>query len=344
MPSVPHLCILEVEQTPNSAAMLIPELLKLDPKLGIVTVLPPDRPGLILPCLRMGATDFLTVPFTPDRVQAAAQKLIKLFPPSDPASNARIYSIFPAKGACGATTLACNLAFEYKRMSNSRVLLADLDPFTGTVNFVLKVKSTFSFMDVLNRAADMDADLWKAMVTDSRGLDVLLSPEISPEGASEMLDASPILDYARSNYSAVIVDGGHGIGEWAVSQAQLSDDVLLVSTNELTSLHCAQRAIQYLETNGIERWKIKLILNRFDEHFGVSRELVQDALAMEVFHVLPNDEAAVQKSLMDGKPIAPVSRLGKSIAALAQHLSGRERAPKASSMAGLRALFSRASS
>jgi pilus assembly protein CpaE len=342
LPAGPKLCILEVEQSDPSPG-LISELLRLDPKLGIVTVLPREYPGLILPCLRLGATDFLISPFTPDQVQAAAQKLIKLFPTGD-AAGAKMYCVIPAKGACGATTVAAGLAFEWKRLPASRVLLADLDPFTGTVGFLLKVKSTFSFMDVLGRAADIDSDLWKAMVTDSHGVDVLLAPDLPLEGASEIVDAAPILDYARFNYSAVIADAGNAFGDWTVSQAQLSDEVLLVSTNELTSLHCAQRAIQYLEANGVGRWKIKLILNRFDERFGVSRELVQDALGMDVFHILPDDDAGVQKSLMEGKPIAPVSRLGKSIAQLAARLSGREQVRKTSSMAGLRALFSRASS
>ena len=49
----------------------------------------------------------------------------------------------PAKGAAGATTIACNLAYQCKRLGASKILLADLDPLTGTVSFVLKLKSTY---------------------------------------------------------------------------------------------------------------------------------------------------------------------------------------------------------
>ena len=38
----------------------------------------------------------------------------------------------PAKGACGATTIAWNLAARWKKASNQRILLADLDALTGT--------------------------------------------------------------------------------------------------------------------------------------------------------------------------------------------------------------------
>ena len=127
-----------------------------------------------------------------------------------------------------------------------------------------------------------------------------------------MADASSILDYARYAYPVVISDAGSAFGDWTLSQAQLSDEVLLISTNELSSLHSAQRAIHYLETNGIDPWKIKLVLNRYDEHYGVSSELIQNSLGIDVFHVLPTDEASVQKSLMEGKPLAPGSKLGEA--------------------------------
>jgi pilus assembly protein CpaE len=343
--SVPSLCVLDVGELPDAANGLLPELLRLDPQLGILTVLPTNHPDLILPCLRLGAIDFLTIPFMADKVQAAAQKLIRLFPALDSASSsAKIYCVLPAKGACGATTIACNLAFQWQRLTSAPVLLADLDPFAGTVGFLLKVKSTFSFVDVLSRAADMDSDLWKAMIINRYGVDVLLAPELPLDVADELLDAGAILDYARCHYPVIVSDAGSAIAEWSLSQAHLSDEVLLISTNDVASLHAAQRVLEYLENNGIGRWKIKLILNRFDERFGVSRELVEDALGSQVFHVLPADDPAVQRSLMEGKPVAHSSRLGKSLASLILRLSGQEAVRKPSSFAGLMALFSRSSS
>lgn len=342
---VPTICILQIENVTSAAAELISELLRLDSKLGVVIVLPRDCPDLILPYLRLGATDFLIAPFTPDQVQMVASKILKLFPSGDAAASGKIYAILPAKGACGATTIACALAFEWSRLTSSRVLLADLDPFTGTIGFLLKVKSAFSFADVLSRAADIDADLWKAMVTDCHGIDLLLAPDLPLEGANELIDASCILDYARINYPAVIADAGSAIGDWSLSQAQISDEVLLISTNELASLHSAQRAIRYLEQNGIGRWKIKLVLNRYDERLGVSRELIQNSLGMDVFDVLPADDANVQRSLMEGKPVAATSKLGKRLAGLAERLAGAQASVhKPSSLAGLLSLFTRPSS
>jgi len=72
----------------------------------------------------------------------------------------------PAKGACGATTVATNLAFQWKRLGKKRVLLADLDPLGGTVfSFLLKVKCAYSFVDVLHRSSNLDHGTFgKAMI------------------------------------------------------------------------------------------------------------------------------------------------------------------------------------
>ncbi len=176
---------------------MIPDLLRIDAKLPIIVVLSSNDPELVLRCLRQGASDFLIQPFTSEQVEAALQKIARTaaHPPSN---SGKVYCIMPAKGGCGASTIASNLAYQMKR-GDKRILLADLDPLAGTLSFLLKIKSNFSFLDVLARSHDIDADLWKAVVTTRQGIDVLLSPEVMTEGMSELKDASSIIEYARAH-------------------------------------------------------------------------------------------------------------------------------------------------
>src|SRR5207253_7302712 len=143
---------------------------RLDPGLIIIAVLPGSDPALVLRCLRQGASEFLLTPFTADQIEAALQKIAKLLPDQLLRKAATVRSVMPAKGGCGATTIACNLAYQWKRFGSKRVLLADLDALTGTISFVLKIKSQYSFIDVLQRSNDIDSDLWNAMVTNRSGV------------------------------------------------------------------------------------------------------------------------------------------------------------------------------
>jgi pilus assembly protein CpaE len=340
---LPNLCLIEISEPYEAGLAVIPEMLRADAKLPIVAVLSANDPELVLRCLRQGASDFLIHPFTPEQVEAALQKIARQHP-TRLKPPGRVYCIVPAKGGCGASTIACNLAFQMKR-GEKRILLADLDPLAGTLSFLLKIKSSYSFMDVLARSQDIDADLWKAVITSRPGMDVLLSPEVMTEGMSDLKDASSIIEYARHTYDLVVLDTGGVYGDWNLSQARLADEILLVTTNELTSLQAVQRVLGYLDANNIPRYKLRLIVNRYDRHTGLSRDVIGTALHTEIFYILPADYEAIQKSLMEGKPLAPNTSFGKSMIGLVDRLAGSSEPSnkKNSSLSGLLSLFSRTS-
>jgi pilus assembly protein CpaE len=344
---VPDVCFIDMISDRDCALALMPEILKLNEGINLIAVVGAGEPDVILKCLRMGVNDFLQQPFAAEQLQSAIPKLTRIGnSEASHAAPAKIYCVIPAKGACGATTLACNLAFQFKRLGHKRILLADMDPLTGTVSFLLKLNSAYSFVDVLQRAATLDADLWKAMVSPCNGIDVLLAPELLMQGIGEVNDASPILDFARRNYDIVILDAGSAYGEWNLSQARGCDEVLLVTTNELPALHGAQRSLAYLEANRVPRRKLRLIINRFDKQIGLTKEVVASALHTDVLHTIPSDYETMQKALIDGKPIPHNSALGKTFAALGEKLAGREkvRAPRVAPFGSLLALLGRTSS
>jgi pilus assembly protein CpaE len=162
------------------------------------------------------------------------------------------------------------------------------------------------------------------------------------EGMSELTDASSIIEYARATYDLVVLDTGGVYGQWNLSQAQLADEIFLVTTNELTALQSVQRSLSYLDSNSIGRFKVRLIVNRYDRHVGLSKDVIGTALHTDVFHLLPADYEAIQRSLMDGKPLPATTNFGKGILGLVDRLAGNsEPHKKNSSLSGLLSLFSR---
>jgi len=63
--------------------------------------------------------------------------------------------------------------------------------------------------------------------------------------------------------------------------------LLLVTTNELPALQAAQRALSYLDTNRIGRWKIRLVVNRYLRDVGLSREVIGTALTPKYSTLCP---------------------------------------------------------
>ena len=336
-----QLVFLDIASGPDQALALLPELTQIA-GVQVLAVLAGNDPDSVLKCLRAGAVDFLLRPVTADQLVAALGKVARLQPAvegSSPQQQAKIIVVMPAKGACGATTLACNLAFQWKRSGAQRVLLADLDPLAGTVSFLLKLKSSFSFMDALQRGHELDVDLWRTTVSSSNGVDVLLAPDLAVTGIPQYVDATPIINYARNAYDVVIIDTGSVYGEWNLSQANAATDLLLVTTNELPALQSAQRALSYLEANKVGKWKTRLVVNRYQRDVGLSRDVIGTALHTEVFETIPSDYEAVQAALMEGKSVPPATAFGKAVAQLTERMGGGTDKSRRASGGGLSGLL-----
>lgn len=348
----PHLCFLDISTSVDRAFAVIADMLAIDPGITIVALLSRNDPELILRGLRQGAADFLLQPFGEDQLVPAMEKIAKLRggPNAGRTDLARIFCVMPAKGACGASTVAFNLACQWKRLNAKNALLADLDPMTGTLSFLMKLKSSYSFLDALTRSGNLDADLWKAMVSQHAGMDVLLAPENPAHGVDDLQDASAIVEFARQAYDTVIIDTNGVYGDWCLTLARLCDELLLVTTNELPALQSAQRALSYLDRNRIDRSKVRIIVNRYHRDTGLSRELIETALHTEVYHVVPSDYDGMQRALVEGRSVPANTEFGRSIVALADRLGGKieveEERPKKKSFAfgGLLSLFSRSAS
>jgi pilus assembly protein CpaE len=342
-------CLLDLITNEQAGLETLGALTAAMPNLPIVSLVPEGASHVILQALRRGAKDFLAQPFSTEQFRAVAEKLAPLIPELA-TKLGRVISVLPAKGGCGASTIALNLATQLKKQGSTRTLLADLDPATGTLAFQMKLKPQFSFAELLSDVASMDADIWRGVVQTHGGIDVLLSPENPLDGAQELGDTRPMLDFARRLYDTVVVDLGNAYGEWALSALRASDEVLLVTTNELPALQSAQRVLNYYEGNLISRERLRLVVNRFNRDVGLTQEMIETALQTEIYELIPSDYHAVQTALLDGKAIQASTAIGKSLTRIAERILGVEGGKKkkeseparsGGTLAGLLNLFSR---
>lgn len=316
-----NICFLDVGTSQEAALPLMTMIT--NNAIPAVALHTSNDPDLILRCLRCGASEFLVHPITADQLRPALDRLGRRLEGSAGRSpKGEVYCVMPAKGNYGSTTVACNLALQMKTLRGHRVLLADLDPFMGSIHFLLKLKSNYSFVDVISDWSRMDEQLWNRLITPFQGVDVLLAPETPVTATLPAQDASAMVNFWRQLYGTSILDCPGPLSKWSLMIVKLCDYLLMVTTSELTAIHSTRRTLSYLEENGIERSKIKLVVNRYASDFGLSKDAIETALGMEVFHLLPNDYEGVQKAVLEGKRVQPTSKFGKSITALCERLGG----------------------
>jgi len=344
------LCLLDVASDTEAALQVLAGLRAKGMPVAVVALVPPADSDLVLRCLRQGAAGFLMPPLTRDQLQEVLDRI----PAPDSASGlstaARVICVMPAKGACGATTVASNLACQFRKLGpDKKILLADLDPVTGTIAFLWKLKSGYSFVDVLHHGTALDADVWKGVVVPSHGIDVLLAPEAPVHGIDQGPGPEEIIQFAGQVYDYLVLDTSGVYGDWALKLARLSDEILLVTNNEIHSVYGVRRSLAYLDQNRISPSKVRVVVNRYRTDVGLNREAIQEMLGAEVCHLLPADYDAIQRALVEGKAVNGCS-FSKQLIALAEKIGvisepapedKKAAAPKPSGLAGLFSMFGR---
>ena len=334
-----NMCFLDVGTNQQDALALLRVLRKA--AVPVIALHTSNDPELILSCLREGAGEFLCLPGKIEQFREAIHRITRRSRAQNGRFRGEVLCFVPGKGACGATTIACNLAFQLLSVTGEKVMLADLDPLTGTVAFLLKISSDYSFVQALANSSRMDDDLWKGLVVNCRNLDVLLSPETPMDIVQDEQDLAALLSYWRQMYSYVLLDIATPYTDWGLALARLCDSLMVVTTNELPAVLATQNALAYLERNGVPRSKVKPILNRYNTDVGLDQEAIEVALDLPVYHVLPSDYLCVQKALLDGHSIPSNTKVGKSITELAERLAGRKHTAsrKPSLLSGLFSMF-----
>ena len=319
---------LDTNSNPEHALLLIAELA---PAMPVVAIHARKDADLILRALRSGAAEFLSAPGT-ELVKEILERLSAKRAPSEMARSGTVFCVVPGKPGSGASTLAAQLACEMKRRGTARVLLADLDASCGSIAFQLKLKSDFHVGDAVRDAARLDDDLWERLTVRCEGVDVLVAPAsaardfaITPPVAAELLG------FLRPRYDSVVLDLPGAAGAVATGCALLAQEVLLVTSNELAVLHATRRTMEYLEQEGVERARLRLIVSRYTQRIGLKREDVKAALGVEPYAVLGSDPVAVQGAILEGKPLASSTGYSRAVGQIARQfqnpiqVSGKKR-------------------
>jgi pilus assembly protein CpaE len=313
-----NLCLLEVSSNQELALQLIAEL---SPALPVVALHPRHDAELILKCLRSGAAEFLPDPEV-DPLRAILARLAKVHAPAQQQHRTKgsVCCVIPGKPGCGASTVAIYLAMQIRAGGNAKVLLVDMDPLTGSVGFMLKLHAEFHLDDVLRDWSRMDDDLWSRLTVPSGGVDILAGAE--RPGLRIEIDrgvAGQLLEFWRERYDVVVVDGGDLRSAMESGFAELADDILLVTTQDLAALHATRRSTEILDQAAGTRGKVRLVVNRYAAD-GMKREDLRAVLQMEPFAMVDDGLETVQAAVLRGDPAAAGAAFRRSVLTLARQL------------------------
>jgi len=323
----PELVLLDITSLPLPLEDALRGVRAALPDCMLVALDTAGQPEAILSAMRAGANEFLYPPLG-DNLRKAVERRAEVRPRPRESSRppGKALGFLSAKGGSGATTIACHLAAELGRISaqrGERSMLADLDLQSGVVGFLMKVKSPYSVLDALQNLHRLDISYWNALVSaDWPGLEIIAAPSgYLPKDAVPGESLGKIVTFAKAHYAWTVVDLGCTLNLATITVLDEIDDVYLVTTLEVPSLHQAKLAVQTLINAGFGN-RLHVILNRTPQRPDVTAEELERILGLPIDTMLPNDYYALYDAFCKGKLLPPGSHLSRQLSGFAMRLAG----------------------
>ncbi len=247
-------------------------------------------------------------------------------------STGKVVVIYSPKGGTGRTTIATNLAIAL-HSDDHKVALVDGNLRFGDVAVFVNEQGKNTVLDLATRVDELDPDVVREVMVPHRasGVDILAAPP-RPEMADKVSGEqfSKLLTYLRRIYSYIIVDTASDLTESVQAALDVTDLVVLITTQDIPSIKNANLFLSLADATGIRRDHIVFVMNRFDKRVAITPERVGESLRQEISVVIPFDDRVVSYSVNRGVPFMldnnKTQPVGKSISQLAEVV--RERITK----------------
>lgn len=242
---------------------------------------------------------------------------------------ARRVALLGAKGGCGTTTLAVNLAAALA--GDKTVCAIDLDAGKGDLAGLLDITPGTTVPDLLG--TEFDAALLRGGAAHHRGgFSVLAQPQDLSRLARPLpSEARYLLDVASEAWASVIVDLGSRIDEAVLGVLTHVDQVVIVAMPDVLSIRDVVRIRLLLDRIGVQPANQHYVLNRVPRHPAVPLAEIEALLRWPPLATICEDPDTCLAALAGGQLLrerAPNAAITDDVERLSHAILGETPPPR----------------
>ncbi len=331
----PDIVLLDINLPGMSGIAAIEQIIEVAPLTQVVMMSVQSDADYLRRAMLAGARDFLSKPFSADELVATVRRVHRarrppaVLPPTGPlgapgrrgGAPGKVVAVYSPKGGVGTTLIAVNLAVALQKPER-RVALVDASLPFGDVGVFLNLQGPRSLAD-LAQMEEMDAEAFTlSLISHPSGLKVLLGPprpELAEYVTAEAMRR--ILEQARALFDILVIDTTTQPTDATLLILDEAEQIVLVVTPDVPTIKNARLFFDVAAQLNYPPQKIMMILNKMDRRFGITAEMVEQALKHPVAAQIPWDEVTVLNSINKGTPL--VAQRSKPIAQAILQLAGR---------------------
>jgi pilus assembly protein CpaE len=247
-----------------------------------------------------------------------------------PSQNGKVITVYSPKGGTGCTTIAVNLAIALNN-EDTRAVLVDANLQFGDVAVFINEQGKNTVLDLAPRVDELDDEVVEEILIkhEASGLRVLAAPQ-RPEMAERVSadQFSKVLKYLQRMYSYVIVDTSPILTDVILSTIDVSNVIVLVTTQEIPAIKNARSFLDLVQTMGMSKNHVVFAMNRYDKRIAITPERVSENLKHEISVSIPLDEKIAITAVNRGIPFMLDNKsqpIGRGIFSLAEAVRARLR-------------------
>ncbi len=283
------------------------------PALGIVLIRERVDVGLLGVALRSGIRE--VVPANdPAALLAACARSLEVSRQLGPAAghgsrrfgssamDAKVITVFAAKGGCGKTTLATNIAVALAAGGAHRVGLIDLDLAFGDVAIMLQLVPERTIVDAVGQ--HLDETLLRSILTPyTSGVDTVLAPP-GPAEAERVTRGlvADVLEFARGMFEYVVIDTPPQFTDHVLTALDLSHVHVLLTTPDIPALKNLRITLDTFDLLDLPKEQRFIVLNRSDAKVGLTATDIERVIRAPISAYVPSSRD-VPVSINRGVPI-----------------------------------------
>ncbi len=180
----------------------------------------------------------------------------------------------------------------------------------GLGQLYLNVTGNFHFAEAVRNLRRFDETLVNTALSRSQsGVTVIPLPrDLAEMRTVSHSDSLAMLDKLREHFGLLLADlGGFSNPEFVASLVRAADQTWLITDQSVGALVSLADVLRDLDGRDVDRSRLRLVVNRHDERYGMTAEQIATRFGIELQATLPDRTLALMSSTNQGKLLHEVS-------------------------------------
>ncbi|PLX38726.1 MAG: CtpF protein [Hyphomicrobiales bacterium] len=277
--------------------------------------------------IRSGVSEYLVAPLQLfDLIRAVGD----LYHNPEASPLGRVVAFVGAKGGCGASTVAHNVAWSIARQFESEVVLADMDLPFGTAGLDFNQDPVQGIAEAVQSPERLDEVYLDRLLSKcAEHLSLLAAPATldRPYDFDEK-SFDGLLDVMRGSIPTAILDVPHVWTRWSRQVLRSADEIVVVAAPDLANLRNAKNIVDFLKNARPNDAAPRLVLNQvgMPKRPEIRGEEFMRALDTDILAEIPFDIPLFGGAANNGQMISevdPKNPVGATFDTIAQVITGR---------------------